>query len=140
MPLPDVFARDQARRGDDLVRREDRRGVAVLRGRGDERDVEPHGAGLLHPGRDGARDEAAGEGDALAAAHGHSGIASRPCVSGRPQSTLKFWIAWPAAPFTRLSSTPTATSRRFASSTTPRTRHPLLPRVALVGGNDVVTR
>src|SRR2546423_7476708 len=119
MPLPDVFARDQARRGDDLVRREDRRGVAVLRGRGDDRDVEPRRAGLLHPGRDGARDEAAREGDSLAAAHGHSGIASRPCVSGRPQSTLKFWIAWPAAPFTRLSRTATATTRRFASATTP---------------------
>ncbi len=33
-----------------------------------------------------------------------------PSVSSNPNATLKFWIAWPAAPFTRLSITATITS------------------------------
>src|SRR5690606_22000552 len=33
-----------------------------------------------------------------------------PVVSSKPKATLKFWIAWPAAPFTRLSITATITS------------------------------
>src|SRR6267378_1337745 len=95
---------------------------------------------MLDASGDRAGDEAARECDALALGHGHSGMDSSPWVSGRPHSTLKFWTAWPAAPFTRLSRTPTATRRRFSSSTTAWTRHQLLPRVALVGGNDRVTR
>ena len=34
----------------------------------------------------------------------------RPVASGNPNATLKFWIAWPAAPFTRLSMHATMTS------------------------------
>ena len=37
--------------------------------------------------------------------HGASGSCSRPAVSGSPKATLNAWIAWPAAPFTRLSMT-----------------------------------
>ena len=33
-----------------------------------------------------------------------------PAVSSKPNATLKFWIAWPAAPFTRLSMHATITS------------------------------
>ena len=42
------------------------------------------------------------------AGQGPSGSWSRPAVSGRPWTTLNAWIAWPAAPLTRLSRTPMA--------------------------------
>ena len=37
------------------------------------------------------------------ACYGASGSCSRPAVSGRPWTRLNAWIAWPAAPLTRLS-------------------------------------
>ncbi len=48
--------------------------------------------------------------------HGARGSCSRPAVSGRPWTRLKAWIAWPAAPLTRLSSTPMARIRPVRGS------------------------
>ena len=45
-----------------------------------------------------------------------------PAVSGRPWTTLNAWIAWPAAPLTRLSMTPMARTRPVRSSTPARRR------------------
>jgi len=67
--------------------------------RADERDVRP-------PGRADARGDAGGR-EAGCGGDGHqtSTPESRsPDVAGRPKSSLTFWIAWPAAPFPRLSS------------------------------------
>ena len=62
---------------------------------------------------------------------------SRPMLSGKPSITFMFWMACPAAPFTRLSMALTTTSRPAASSRVGWTRHRLLPRVCLVeGGAD----
>src|SRR5690606_27202354 len=44
-------------------------------------------------------------------AHGNSGACSRPVVSGRSNIRLKFWIAWPDEPFTRLSMVATTMAR-----------------------------
>lgn len=45
------------------------------------------------------------------ALYGNSGCCVRPVVSGNPQATFMFWIAWPAAPFTRLSMTDSTMAR-----------------------------
>src|SRR4029453_311619 len=37
-------------------------------------------------------------------AYGHRPSSGRPASSSRPSTRLAFWIAWPAAPLTRLSS------------------------------------
>ena len=58
----------------------------------------------------------AGRGIASMVGHGASGSWSRPAVSGRPWTRLNAWIAWPAAPLTRLSSTPIARIRPVRSS------------------------
>ena len=57
-----------------------------------------------------------------------------PAVSGRPWTTLNAWIAWPAAPLTRLSRTPIARTRPVRSSTRHQTRDSLLPRTCFVAG------
>ena len=67
--------------------------------RADERDVRP--PGRADAGGDSGRREAGCGGDG----HQTSTPESRsPDVAGRPKSSLTFWIAWPAAPFPRLSS------------------------------------
>ena len=43
--------------------------------------------------------------DPLLSSHGNSAICSSPAVSGSPNIRFMFWIACPAEPFTRLSST-----------------------------------
>ena len=48
--------------------------------------------------------------------HGTMGSCSRPADSGRPKTMLKACTAWPAAPFTRLSSTETVVMRPVRSS------------------------
>ena len=54
---------------------------------------------MLHPGRDGAGDEARARSVTPPLIvrrhprHGQSGSAPRPMVSGRPHITLRFWIA-----------------------------------------------
>src|SRR2546428_209742 len=103
----------------------------------DESDVEALGHSRLHPRAGGARPKAPGQADLF---HGQSGSASRPMVSGWPKRALKFWSAEPAAPFTRLSSAPNATSRAFSSSTTACTKHQLLPSAAFVAGKLSTTR
>ena len=77
----DVATGDDARRGDDLVRREHRRRGARPLGH-DERDVEPLGSPVLHAGLRGTGAEAVRERDAAPLGHGQSGSASRPIVSG----------------------------------------------------------
>ena len=66
--------------------------------------------------------------------HGASGSCSRPAVSGRPWTRLNAWTAWPAAPLTRLSSTPMARIRPVRSSSRTWTRTWLLPVTCLVAG------
>ena len=54
--------------------------------------------------------------NAVTAIYGASGSCSSPAVSGRPWTILNDWTAWPAAPLTRLSSTPIAMIRPVRSS------------------------
>ena len=49
--------------------------------------------------------------------YGSTGGAVRPVVSGRPNIRFMFWIAWPAAPLTRLSSTTRTSARSRARRT-----------------------
>src|SRR6185312_11600801 len=72
--------------------------------------------------------------------YGYTAAKSRPIDCGRPSMRFMFSIAWPAAPFTRLSSTPMATSIPLRESTTGCTRHWLLPSVCLVCGGVFTTR
>src|SRR4030095_12575128 len=48
-------------------------------------------------------------------AHAQTGS---PAVSGRPAARFRFWMAWPAAPFTRLSSAANTTARPGAAACT----------------------
>src|SRR5262249_30695159 len=116
------------------VRREhggggDRRAV------GGRDDREGRGAALLDADRAPAGDETPGCGDA----HGESPRTGRPSVSGRPSSTLAFWIAWPEAPFTRLSSAAIATTVPVRSSNRTVTWIEFDPVVALVCGDSSST-
>ena len=135
---PDVAARCGPRqadgRGRERVRREDRGRGGRTRRRDDEGEVRPTGG--LDPGRQPAGAEAGGHGGASldrredAASDAGSrrsrvrspvvrapaGSCSRPAVSGRPWTRLNDWTAWPAAPLTRLSSTPIAMIRPVRSS------------------------
>ena len=54
-----------------------------------------------------------GRGDA----HGYTPAIGRPVVSGSPSATLAHWIAWPDAPFTRLSSAHRETTQPVRGST-----------------------
>src|SRR3970282_2494543 len=66
--------------------------------------------------------------------YGASGRASRPAVSASPKTRLKAWTPCPAAPFTRLSMTPSARIRPVRSSVLTNTRAWLLPRTWPVAG------
>src|SRR6202022_1893137 len=61
---------------------------------------------------------------------------SSPVPSSRPSMTLTFWTAWPAAPFTRLSTTETSTPRPDGS-----TRHPMSQKfvcaTCLISGSEL---
>src|SRR2546430_12047580 len=78
--------------------------------------VQDHGhvrlAGLLQPGRHAGGPETQGGGDA----QGDTPCAVRPAVSGSPSMRLAIWIAWPAAPLTRLSRAQTTTARPACGS------------------------
>ena len=120
-----VGARQAYGRGRERVGREDRgdRGRSV--GRRDQGEVGP--PGRLDPGRQPTGLEAGRQGgvsldrwevrrgrrdgDVRDGGHGTRGSCSRPAVSGRPWTRLNAWIACPAAPLTRLSSTPMARMR-----------------------------
>ena len=104
----EVLLRDDDRRRLDAVGREHRRP-----GRGGERaNHREVGLRLADPAVDAAGDEAPGCGHA----HTSTPPSRRPAVSSRPSARLAFWIAWPAAPFPRLSSEQTTIARPVAWS------------------------
>src|SRR5581483_9775226 len=88
-----------------------RRGLHAVDGehprarRGNERmdDREVESVRLADPTPDGAGDEAFRRSDA----HTRMPFSRSPAVSSRPSARFAFWIAWPAAPFPRLSSAQT---------------------------------
>ena len=65
-----------------------------------------------HPGRTDAEGLAqpAADGAQRLRHQGSTGGAARPVVSGKPNSRFMFWMAWPAAPLTRLSTTARTTA------------------------------
>src|SRR5207237_2473339 len=61
----------------------------------------------LDPGMAAGSDEAGSSGDA----HGQTPTLASPAASSKPSMRLAHWIIWPAAPFTRLSSAASASTR-----------------------------
>src|SRR6185436_5642553 len=101
-------------------------GGGTRRVRHDQRDIAARRARLLDAGGDGAETEADGNGEALRRGLTQGALPvrfSRPVVSSMPSIRLAFWIAWPAAPLTRLSmaenasATPRSGSASAPSST-----------------------
>ena len=100
-------------RGLHLVAREHARHGRRLRGRrGDDREIQLL---RLQAAVDAGGDEAPRGGHA--AAHGNTGPAWRPVVSGRPSITFMFCTACPAAPLTRLSMAENVTASPRSRST-----------------------
>src|SRR5262249_15055423 len=90
---------------------------------------EPHGDGAAHCER---RHWRLQRGNGWA--HGYWSGTVRPASSGSPKSRLAFWMAWPAAPFTRLSMAPSASKWLPEGLTAACTRQALVPEVHLVAG------
>src|SRR5271165_4284688 len=97
--------------------------------------VQDHGhvrlAGLLQPGRHSGGPETKRGGHA----QGDTPCVVRPAVSGRPSMRLAIWMAWPAAPLTRLSRAQTTTARPACGSAAACRWAALEPRVAPVTGH-----
>src|SRR6185437_9584075 len=66
--------------------------------------------------------------------HGNSATWSRPVVSGQPMIRFMFWIAWPDAPFTRLSSAAIMIARPSRRSLATPMKVMLEPRTCRVCG------
>src|SRR4029077_14120213 len=106
------------------------------RGGGPRRPVvQDHGhirlAGWLESGCHSGGAEAERGGDA----HGATPGLVRPAVSGRPSMRLAIWMAWPAAPLTRLSRAQTTTARPACGSAATCRWAAWEPRVAPVTGH-----
>src|SRR6185503_17084231 len=92
---------------------------------------------VLRPDRHARRADAEAAADAAPeAAHrqGTTASCSRPCDSGNPNMRFMFCTAWPAAPFTRLSSTASTTSVCASMGRWIAMRHWLVPRTHRVSG------
>src|SRR4029079_15501521 len=68
------------------------------------------------------------------ASHGMTATWSIACVSGNPNMRFMFCTAWPAAPFTRLSSTASTTSVCASMGLWTAMRHWFVPRTERVSG------
>ena len=73
-----------------------RSSVATIARSGAPDSLMPHASPAAHEPRS--------HGASIALTGMHSRASGRPVVSGRPSTRLAAWIAWPDAPFTRLSS------------------------------------
>src|SRR4029079_13116585 len=115
----------------DAASRADDRGLGRGGGDGEER-------GGLGPLRHlGARTEP-DDGEGLRVAvqlHGASPTVLSPVLSSRPSARFMHWTAAPAVPLARLSTAPTATSRRASWSTVTWRCTALLPATDLVCGH-----
>src|SRR5690606_27603938 len=131
-PVLDDLLAPQHRVGLAPVGGEDAGGVEPRALVDDEREV--GGAARLEAAVDAGGHEPGGGGHA----HGATPTVVRPVVSGSPRARFRHCTAAPAVPLARLSTAPTATSRRAASSTVTWTCTELEPRTEPVWGHSPV--
>src|SRR5205823_1053941 len=95
-----------------------------------DEEPEVRTAALLEAGGEPRRTEPSGVRDA----HGYTPIVGSPAVSSRPYIRFMFWMACPAAPFTRLSTAAARTAVPVRASRPTPTSHTFAPVTRFASG------